>query len=191
VIRSRKLILFAFIVSTSMGCQLFHGSLIIDAQIIYNLGGPQPVARQYFYLLDVDPMSLDENDDKYRAKIDSLKGQEREDLEKTAALFMSVKKLLTTLVINQANNKELEGRPPKELFSSLEMSKPFWESHIIQSVQTDFKGHAVFENLSTGTYWLMGITETRAAFTFWSLKVSVGRGENKLMLDQNNALFSK
>ena len=39
-------------------CSLFRGSLEIEAQIIYNMGGPQPVARQTFYLLDVDPFTL-------------------------------------------------------------------------------------------------------------------------------------
>ena len=59
------------------------------------------------------------------------------------------------------------------------------------SAQTDFKGHALFEKIKPGTYWLMGMAETRAAFAFWDFKVTVASGENKLMLDQNNALYSK
>jgi hypothetical protein len=39
-------------------CFLNRGSLEIEAQIIYNLGGPQPIARQTFYLLDSDFASL-------------------------------------------------------------------------------------------------------------------------------------
>jgi hypothetical protein len=31
------------------GWRYFHSELKIEAQIIYNMGGPQPVARQTFY----------------------------------------------------------------------------------------------------------------------------------------------
>jgi len=31
-----------------------RSSLEIEAKIIYNMGGPQPVARTSFYLIDVD-----------------------------------------------------------------------------------------------------------------------------------------
>jgi len=166
------------------GCSLFRGSLAIDAQIIYNMGGPQPVARQTFYLLDTDVLSLKADDTKVKAKLDSAKDEnEKLSLTMSAVLLAALK--------NAVENKEVAEKSGKTLLGAVELSKSYWEPHLVASTQTDFKGHGVFENLRPGTYWLLGMTETRAAFTFWNLKLSVGSGENKVMLDQNNAVYSK
>jgi hypothetical protein len=39
-------------------CSASVGNLEIEAQIVYQIGGPQPVARETFYLYDVDPATL-------------------------------------------------------------------------------------------------------------------------------------
>ena len=84
-----------------------------------------------------------------------------------------------------------EELPKNWAFDNFNKSKPFWESNIVKTVQTDFKGQAVLENLKPGDYWLAGIAETRAGVAIWNYKVTVKAGDNKVLLDQNNALYSK
>lgn len=162
---------------------VYRGSLSIDAQIIYNLGGPQPVARQNFYLLDTDPFLLNAEDKIIKERLKLLTEKEKGNYA-TAGVFLMMLK-------HAVENPQKADKSNKALLESVELSKVYWEPHLVQFAKTDFKGHAVFEKIRPGTYWLMGITETRANFTFWNLKVEVGFGENKLMLDQNNALYSK
>jgi hypothetical protein len=170
----------------NVSCSLFRGSLEIDARIIYNMGGPQPVARQTFYLLDVDPFTLRADDPKFKAKVDALTDKDQQmNLQLSGVMLMNLK------LLSEKQNELKDESSLKKLLGTLEFSKPFWEDHIIQTVQTDFNGHALIENLTPGDYWLLAQTETRAAFTFWDLKVKVERGANKILLDQNNALFSK
>ena len=179
--------LIGFLVSLtllSVGCSFLKTSLVIDAQIIYNMGGPQPVARQTFYLLDADPLSLTANDPKIKAKLDATKDDnEKLNLTMSGALLAALK--------TAVEDKGMAEKSGKTLLGAVELSKSYWEPHLVQSIQTDFKGHGVFENLQPGTYWLMGMTETRAAFAFWDLKIAPTLGENRLMLDQNNARYSK
>ncbi|HEX8491969.1 MAG TPA: hypothetical protein VF658_03950 [Pyrinomonadaceae bacterium] len=167
-----------------VGWWLYRASLVIEAQIIYNMGGPQPVARQSFYLLDTDPLSLTADDPKFKAKVDAAKNEDEK-------MNIQLSGVMLALLKNSIEKRDMAEKSGKTLLGTLELSKPFWEAHLVQSAQTDFKGHAVFENLKPGTYWLMGMTETRAAFAFWNEKISVGIGENKITLDQNNALYSK
>ena len=61
----------------------------------------------------------------------------------------------------------------------------------MKELTTDFEGRGLLTSLKSGHYWLMGITETRAAFTLWDVPIKLARGENALLLDQNNALYSK
>jgi hypothetical protein len=174
----------ALVTMLAVGCSFLRSTLIIDAQIIYNMGGPQPVARQTFYLLDADLLSLKADDPKIKAKLDSV-------TDETEKLSLTMSAMLLAALRNAVENQDMAEKSGKSLLRSVELSKSYWEPHLVQSMQTDFKGHAVFENLKPGNYWLVGMTETRAAFAFWNLKVSLARGENKLMLDQNNAVYSK
>jgi hypothetical protein len=95
--------------------------------------------------------------------------------------------------------KELTNKPTDKtgtvtsIALSIELLKRNKETapHFIQSVVTDFEGRATFENIKPGDYWVMGATETRADFAFWNHKVTIRPSENKALLDQNNALYSK
>jgi hypothetical protein len=78
-----------------------------------------------------------------------------------------------------------------EIITFVEDSRPLWETHVIQSARTDAQGRAVFENLELGDYWLMGRTESVDGAAFWNQKLSVNRGENRITLDQSNALYMK
>jgi hypothetical protein len=64
------------------------------------------------------------------------------------------------------------------------------EPHIIQTVTTDFDGSGRFDNLHAGTYYVVGVAETRGGFAVWNLKVEVGRSTDTIILDQNNAHYA-
>lgn len=42
----------------ALGCGSSTGTLQIEVQIVYNVGGPQPAARDTFFLFDIDPTEL-------------------------------------------------------------------------------------------------------------------------------------
>ena len=164
-----------------------RASLVIDAQIVYSFGGPQPVARQTFYLLDADLFSLSG----YADRLAEMKGMEGRTVVQ-GDVDGIVGMLAWSHIMSPATEKDYDYERHKEtLLGAVAMSQPIWGPHLVQSTQTDFKGHGVFENLKSGTYWLMGMTPTRAGVSFWNVQVSVGRGENKLMLDQGNALYGE
>jgi hypothetical protein len=132
----------AFLVLLTIpGCRLSRGTLNVEAQIIYNMGGPQPVARQNFYLLDVDPFTLDGNDPKHLEKFNASKSEsEKQVLSLATVMFLLLK--------DSIEKKQFPENSEKKLLSMVEMSKPFWEAHMVSSLQTDFSGKGKFENIT-------------------------------------------
>jgi hypothetical protein len=180
---SRKKILIIFILFITASC-VGKGSLHIDAQIIYNMGGAQPVARQKFYLLNKNPLILRADDPDFQQRMQNAKTEEeKNNLLMASAVFLLFAGAVTGAPIVEGKEKNFLG--------TVNSTRQFWEPYLVAETQTDFDGKAVFENLAHGEYWLIGQTETRAAFTYWNLKVKIDSGENKLLLDQNNALYSK
>lgn len=45
----------------------------------------------------------------------------------------------------------------KPVIDAFNTSKSAWESAIVQSAKTDFKGIAIFENVPPGDYWITGL----------------------------------
>ena len=78
-----------------------------------------------------------------------------------------------------------------EIIPFMEDSRPLWAPHVLQSKRTDAQGRVVFESLKPGDYWLMGRTESADDAAFWNQRLSVNRGENRITLDQTNALYIK
>lgn len=176
------------------------GTLAIEAQIIYTTGGPQPVARDTFYLLDSDFL--------LNVKVPDMKGVR--SLEEATKKMSPAENLKFTLDIAQANKKlqevarergvtlpnqqtDKEGSVMsiKLIIEEWMMKNKDYAPHFIQTATTDFQGRATFENIKSGDYWIMGVTETRADFAFWNQKVSIKPGENKVFLSQENALYFK
>lgn len=170
--RALTLLLLALCCLSSAACS--RASLNLEAQIVYSMGGPQPVARQTFYLLDADLKEIP------RLKSKDVKAEDKTAIQSMAALI--------ALLYVAESGKDLQKKTAAEAFYN---SKPFWESNIVQIAETDFKGEAAFENLQPGDYWVVGIVETRSGLAFWNYKVTVKPGENKVLLDQNNALYAK
>jgi hypothetical protein len=174
----RKVILcISILLCLSGAACLRSASLNLEAQIVYTMGGPQPVARQEFYLLDVDPFSVK---------------QEKQNTSTQGETIYVLSVINWNMFAEQVRLAQERDIPlDKKLIPMVANAKVFLAPHIVQTAQTDFQGRAVFENLSPGDYWLMGIAETRSSAAFWNYKVTIESGENKVLLDQNNALYAR
>jgi hypothetical protein len=90
------------------------------------------------------------------------------------------------------DKKPIKEANEKMFLGVVENSKRAWDGYLVKEIMTDFDGKATFDDVPPGNYWLFGQTETRAAFTLWDLPIELKAGENKkILLDQNNAIFSK
>ena len=139
------------------------GSLHIEAQIVYSMGGPQPVARQTFYLLNTDPATVQQRQSPNNSSPTNSNAVSDQEAMLYALSFMNFRSFMQQ--IEEANRTGI--KLDKFMIPMVANSREFLAPHIVQTVQTDFQGRATFENISTGEYWVMGITETRASFAFW------------------------
>ncbi|MGB7922757.1 MAG: hypothetical protein WCF57_05875 [Pyrinomonadaceae bacterium] len=156
---------------------LNRGSLVMEAQVVRRSGAKQAVARETFYLLDIDIIRLA-----------MIEGNERSPLRDR--IYSEHPNLGMVALVMDARRRSAYSLGA-EVMPFVEDSRPLWESHVVRSAQTDAGGRAVFKGLKPGDYWLMGRMETGAGAAFWNQPVSVGRGENQITLDQNNALYVK
>lgn len=149
----------------------YRGTVQIEAQIIYNMGGPQPVARQTFYLMSVDPDDL------------AVRGT----TENGGKPFLAALSKLT----NYAAIKETPKKDELLLIQrSIASSSEYLEPYASAKSETDFKGIASFNSIRPGKYWILGATETRGGIAYWSTPVEVSvMSTTKTMLDQSNAKF--
>lgn len=131
----------------------------IEAAIIYNMGGAQPVAREHFYLLDTD----------LEAILRTAKVQKSGNID----LIGSFGFLAQYPEINRAAYTNAMSGIKK---------------HAAYSVETDFKGKGQFQNVKPGLYYLFGMTETRGGFAIWNLRTKVESGEDSVTLDNKNAV---
>jgi hypothetical protein len=157
--------------------KLTCGSLLIDAQMVLPSGETQAVARETFYLLDSDMIMLA-----------MTKGNESSPVrEKVYSEHPNLGMVAQVMDARRRNAYSLGA----EVIQFIEQSRPLWEPRVIKSAQTDAQGRAIFNGLKPGDYWLMGRTQSTGGAAFWNQRVSVGRGDNKITLDQTNALYMK
>lgn len=88
-------------------------------------------------------------------------------------------------------DEKMSDADAKKYLGSIETARPLWESRLVKQTTTDFEGRARFEDLKPGQYWLLGMTETRRAFALWNIPINLTRGTNTLLIDQNNAMYSR
>lgn len=71
---------------------------------------------------------------------------------------------------------------PQRFYNALDLIKP----HMVQSVNTDFSGKAVFKAIPAGKYFLMGYCNMSNIYMVWDVEINLTPGNNSLTLDQNN-----
>jgi hypothetical protein len=157
--------------------RLTRGSLVVDARIAYKPGESRPLLNETFYLLDADMILLS-----------MVEGNEAGPLrEKVYREHPNLGMVARVMDARRRNAYSLGA----EVIQFMEDSRPLWETHVVQSARTDGQGRIVFKNLKPGDYWLMGRTKTNEGAAFWNQRVSIDRGRNEIMLDQDNALYAK
>lgn len=171
---------FALLILCGLGWLMIpkwnRGTLWIEAQLVRPAGEIQPAARKTFYLLDADMIRL--------AMVEGNEGSSlRDQVYREHPTLGMVAKVLDA-------RRRSAYSLGAEVISFMENSRPLWETHVVQSAPTDAHGHVYFQSLKPGDYWLMGRTETvGGGAAFWNHPVTIGRGENKVKLDQTNALY--
>ncbi len=139
---------------------------IIQAGIVYKMGGPQAVARVKFGLLDAS-----------MAQLLSDQGCHANDRNLS---------ILDAVVFNEKYGKGLICPAGVDAARLLETLKP----HLISSVTTGFDGTAPFDLVPAGTYWIFGWANTRKGFAVWDVKIDLRPGRWTFILDQDNAATS-
>ena len=153
-----------------------RGSLLMDAQVVRPSGEIQPAAHKTFYLLDADMIRLAMVEGNESSPLRDQVYREHPTLGMVARVMDARRRSAYSL--------------GAEVIAFMENSRPLWETHVIQATRTDAHGHARFKSLKPGDYWLMGGVETAAeGAAFWNQSITIGRGENKIKLDQTNALY--
>ena len=154
---------------------LMRGSLLVEARINYSEGEPQPIAMAPIYLLDADMLKLAQGGEGRMSPLEERVFRENPDLGHLAGVM-------------NARRREAYSLGP-DVVPLMEKSRPLWEPHVRQRVQTNAGGRASFSDLKPGEYWLVCRSETRdGGVAFWNLPVTVKRGENRIALDARNAL---
>lgn len=160
--------LIVLAICVCIGCgkpQTPTGRLTIEAAVIYSLGGPQPVARETFYLLRRDP-----------TEIVREAGTQGQDAEELFGNFFLVRSYMSFENDDIGKNKFNERIKQATAFSAT----------------TDFAGKTEFVNLPVGEqFHLFAITETRSGHCVWNQKLEIRPGLTHLMLDQKNAIYSR
>jgi hypothetical protein len=183
-------------------------TLNVEAKIVYSANEVLPVARKNFFLVNKDLLDVEVPDPKtvgaksiedYMSKL-SLP----QKLKSTIQLAQANKKMRTELerIATEKNIKlppetKLTAEEKKRNLLAIQMIIVAMQGnkeiapHFLKEVVTDSEGKIVIDDISAGDYWIMGVTETRDDYAFWNQKVTVVAGENRLLLDQNNALYFK
>jgi hypothetical protein len=132
-------------------------TLLIEAGIIYKMGGNQPVARTEFMLLD----------------------QSLEAVLREGGVSEGRTGVLSTYAFAV--------KYPEQFPGVAAAAQRAIKAHLVSSVSTDFAGKAQFTDLKPGSYYLAGLSSTRKGFAIWNVPIEVKAGQNSLFLDQNNA----
>ena len=136
--------------------------LNVEAALIYNYGGAQPVGRTKFYILD-----------------------ESAEVVLAAANLRKISANLSNLD-NYAFALKGSGLSP-EYTNFATGAVESLKSHYLGEFETDFNGKAEYKFTKTGSFWVFGITQTRKGHAIWNVPVELKSGQNKIILDQNNA----
>lgn len=137
-------------------------NLAIEAALIYNYGGVQPVASETFYLLDESAETILSN-----AKMQKFSSG-LSFLDNYAFALQGAG--LTTQYTNYA----------------LKATAAI-KSHIALEFSTDLSGKVVVDSPKTGKFWIFGIVKTRGGHAIWDYPITIQDGDNKVILDSKNA----
>lgn len=139
------------------------GTLDVKAALVYRMGGPQPVARQKFYLLDMDFDEIYERNEK-----------------------IGVDAVVTPLM---AFVGTMRAHAPV----GVGIVEASIEGHVVAAATSDFEGHVSFKDIPVGSYFFVGMTLTRTEgqFVLWNLPVTVKSKNEELLISQDEGFVSE
>lgn len=184
--RKRTLLLlfcvaFALLLLSGLGWLAARGrffaraTLQIEARVSDKLGEQRPAPYATLYLLNQDVIRLALNRKGEPGSLEEKVFRENPELGRLAGLM-------------NARRREAYSLGP-EVRVFVEKSRPLWQPHVIQTIETNPEGRADFKDLKPGDYWLMCLTGTEGdGVAFWNLFVTLKSGENNLRLEPSNAL---
>lgn len=136
-------------------------TLSIEAAVIYKTGGAQPLARAEMVLLDKSLSSI----------LSEAGLQAERNMDYPTQFGFAVKFPSQYVAFSQ---KAVAAITP----------------HKVQGFTTDFQGKAFVPEIKEGTYWVLCYYQTRGGFAVWDLPITVRKGSNYIVMDQNNAAVS-
>jgi hypothetical protein len=154
------LITFALSLLISMMACNTNKTITMKAALIYKAGAAQPVARKKFYLL-------------------------KEDVSTKERTFFTSKS--SAKAINDTTAATSAGSSLPPLSDGINESNI--KDYIVTTTETDFDGNAKFQNVPSGTFYIVGYTTTREEFGYivWNVKIDTTKSTETVFLDQNNA----
>lgn len=129
------------------------GAVVIDAKIATRSGAAQAVRNEKFYLLDKDLESILSD-----ADLDPIEGN---SLVNSLGLAMMY--------------PDRYGDFQRDALAAI-------KKHVKYNATTDAAGKASMKDVKPASYYLFGITKSRAGFAVWNSPVQIIGGENKLDL---------
>jgi hypothetical protein len=177
------------------------GTLSLETGIVYQMGGPQPVARERFRLLSrslkditAEVRSTPEvqaaialvaaekaaNEKKRRGQADAAP---EEVTELSAAMEYTVYPMLMRAATSGSPTAKLAALQSTLVDAAIERAT-------VAALTTGFDGRGSFDPVTPGSYFVLGNTHLRGGKNgLWCVPVQVRPGASSFVLDQNNLSF--
>lgn len=142
-------------------------SISIQVGIDYSVGGFQPAVGQTFLLQKIVSQA---NDDKIAQIVDETYGAYKpmvKSLSEVGASIVSYAKDCVDLA------HKIAGLQP-----------------VVDKIEVDASGKAIFKNVAPGDYRILGLTPTRGGVAVWFYKISVANEDIELLLDGKKAAIA-
>lgn len=136
-------------------------TLVVEAAIVYKTGGAQPLARANMALFD-----------------------------KSLTSILSEAGIPTERNMDYPTTFGFAMKYPSQYGAFGQRAVPALLPHKVVDFSTDFQGKAFVNNIKEGSYWLVCYYQTRGGFAVWDLGITIKKGANYVVMDQNNAAVS-
>lgn len=166
-------------------------SLAVEAAIVYNFGGAQPLARMEITLLDQSLPQILRDAGLHGGDLDIEHARASRQRFPGMPDFsrMSPRKPDTdaTLLADLANAIHF---PTLGDGTFLGKARNAIKSHTVASGTTDFSGKLELRDLKPGSYFVYAMTQTRGGHALWNIPIEIKTGRKTLTIDSTNAAIA-
>jgi hypothetical protein len=147
--------------------------LSIEAELAL-MGGPQPVARTTFHLLDISAEKIAVDAGYVSDGRGNVLEEYGQDICPSAWLPAD------------ASQESMLPSALNALKERLNKMQDLIKAHTVMTAITGFDGKGNWESVPPGEYHIFGSAELLNCFVIWNLKITMTSGTKKVVLDQNN-----